>query len=124
MPGPHRRFLERVAEIANIRGCVTAHPDDSALQAAYNQCLEALVAFRNKHVQIVSRYIVVQSRIAQSEQEIAMNGANTSLSTKDGSVQPALVAKAVLGTGGTSPVVFLKQVRDETKECLFIVKSA
>ena len=99
MPGPHRLFLEHVSKIANIREYVTSYPEGAALDAAYDHCLGRLVAFRNKHVQIVSRYIVVPSRVSQR---------NTA------SNNPAK------GTGGTAPVDFLKQIRDETRESLFL----
>lgn len=118
MPGPHRLFLQHISEIANIRGYVVSHPEESSLQAAYNQCLEGLVAFRDKHVQLVSRYIVIQSRAAQRSQKSMV--ASTSLGAAQQYKEPTqnVIKQAALGTGGTSPVVFLKQVRDETRESL------
>lgn len=113
MPGPHRRFLETVAEEANIRTYITAHPDNADLQAAYNNCLERLVAFRNKHVQIVSRYVVIPSRVAQCKHKDAEAIIDVSKSS-----EAVKVETAALGTGGTSPVVFLKQVRNETRESI------
>ena len=113
MPGPHRRFLEEVSKIANIREFLVSHPQNLALKQAYNTCLEQLVLYRKKHLQIVSRYIVVPSRAytqpAQNQTEPGTAGrvpaANDELSTRP-----------TLGTGGTAPVEFLKQVKDETKE--------
>lgn len=102
MPGPHRLFLEHVSKIANIRDYVNSHPQDVALNAAFNKCLEGLVAFRNKHLQMVSRYIVVPSRVSRS---------------RGNDTQDALKT-AAKGTGGTAPVAFLKQVRDETRDGL------
>jgi indoleamine 2,3-dioxygenase len=102
MPGSHRRFLAHVAKIANIREYVTSHPQESGLHAAFNMCLESLVAFRNKHVQMVSRYIVVPSRAPSK----AFRNNNGSVVTNG----------AATGTGGTTPIEFLKQVRDETRE--------
>ncbi|KAL8833888.1 MAG: hypothetical protein Q9170_004035 [Blastenia crenularia] len=107
MPGPHRRFLQRVAKEANIRAYVKSHPTNMDLQAAYNRCLDCLVAFRNKHVQIISRYIVVPSRKAQQSTLVMNNHQGDNKVSKEAKT-------AVTGTGGTSPVVFLKQVRDET----------
>lgn len=101
MPGSHQRFLAHVAKIANIREYVTSHPQESGLHAAFNMCLESLVAFRNKHVQMVSRYIVVPSRAPSK----AFRNNNESV----------IINGAVKGTGGTAPVEFLKQVRDETR---------
>ncbi len=114
MPGPHRRFLDDVAKIANIRQYVTAHPQDIALQGAYNACLEALVVYRSKHLQIVSRYIVLPSRTATQpapSPQVESGTAGYALSLGDGSAK-----KIALGTGGTAPIEFLKQVRNETQE--------
>ncbi|CAG8433386.1 8110_t:CDS:2 [Ambispora gerdemannii] len=72
IPGPHRRFLEDLAKIANIRQYIltrTKFPlddkvqglDDDDLVKAYNDCLNEMKNFRNKHLQIVSTYIVIQS---------------------------------------------------------------
>ena len=62
MPGPHRHFLAHVAKIVDIREYVTSHLQEIGLYAAFNKSLEYLVAFRNKHVQVVFLYIVVPSR--------------------------------------------------------------
>ena len=113
MPGGHRRFLEDISKIANIRQYVTSHPQNVALQEAYNACLQKLVAYRNKHVQIVSRYIVVPSRAGtQGASPETETGTAGRLPAVDG----APTIKAALGTGGTAPVEFLKQVRNETQE--------
>lgn len=115
MPGGHRRFLEDVSKVANIRQYVTSHPLNVALQEAYNACLEKLVAYRNKHVQIVSRYIVVPSRAGtQSASHQTEPGTAGRIPAVDG----APAKKAALGTGGTAPVESLKQVRNETKESI------
>ena len=102
MPGPHRHFLAHVAKIADIREHVTSHPQEIGLYAAFNKCLECLVAFRNKHVQMVSRYIVVPSR--------------ASLKASGNNNKTAVSNSAAKSTGGTAPVEFLKQIRDETLE--------
>ena len=113
MPGPHRRFLEEVSKIANIREFVVSHPKNLTLKQAYNACLEQLVLYRKKHLQIVSRYIVVPSRAstqpARSETEPGTAG-RVPAANDEPSTRPTL------GTGGTAPVEFLKQVKDETKE--------
>ena len=116
MPGPHKKFLQRVSETANIRQYVTAHLHDTALKSAYNQCLEGLISFRNKHVQIVSRYLVVPLRTSSVEKK-ETDGQVSSI--RDDILPEALISKDIpLGTGGTSPVEFLKQVRNETREGL------
>jgi len=65
MPGPHRRFLEHVERIANIRPYVFERRDNRALSTAFDACLAMLRAFRDKHIQMVSRYIIVPAREAR-----------------------------------------------------------
>ncbi|KAF1805923.1 Indoleamine 2,3-dioxygenase [Mucor lusitanicus] len=72
MPRPHREFLEDLEEAANIRpyilqleendknGNITA--EELEIVKAYNECLHQLKLFRDKHVQIVTLYIVNQAR--------------------------------------------------------------
>jgi indoleamine 2,3-dioxygenase len=66
MPGPHRRFLEHIGRVANIRQYVFEHRDNRALSTAFDACLAMLRAFRDKHIQMVSRYIIVKSRESRS----------------------------------------------------------
>ena len=116
MPGGHRRFLEEVTKTANIRHYVTSHPEHLALQKAYNSCLDKLVLYRNKHLQIISRYILLPSRAASQGKALPQSEPGTAgriPSTDGGSSE-----QKALGTGGTAPMEFLKQVRDETRESI------
>ena len=120
MPGPHRRFLEHVSHVANIRDYVEGHRSDRALCIAYDACLSMLRAFRDKHIQMVSRYIIIKSRESRSHTRSlsprsapqVMNIASAASKTKD---QPP-GGKKLKGTGGTALIPFLKQARDETGE--------
>jgi indoleamine 2,3-dioxygenase len=114
MPGPHRRFLEHVGMVANIRDFVSAHPHDQALCAAYDGCLASLTAFRQKHLNIVTRYVVLRSRerptwVRSDAVQKRKNIAASSTNNKEGKDK-------LKGTGGTALVSFLKQARDETSE--------
>ena len=122
MPGPHRRFLQRVAQEANIRAYVRAHPNNENLQAAYNNCLDRLIKVRGKHLQIISRYIVVPSRCAKQKSLPTVNPVVGRLGTEGNKRMESQATTAVTGTGGTSPMVFLKQVRDETQRTLIHVE--
>ena len=75
------------------------------LQAAFTAATEALTVFRNKHIQIVTRYIILPARSGRKDgpQNLA-----SSSSKKNG--------EELTGTGGTTLVPFLKQSRDETSE--------
>ncbi|KAJ5930068.1 hypothetical protein N7466_005561 [Penicillium verhagenii] len=113
MPGPHRRFLEHVDSIANIRSFVEARRADPALRLAYDTCLGMLRAMRDKHIQIVSRYVIVQAHSARRKTQEAQPSQPTpqNLAT----AAPA-DNKKLRGTGGTALIPFLKQARDETGE--------
>ncbi|KAE8152474.1 Indoleamine 2,3-dioxygenase subfamily [Aspergillus avenaceus] len=117
MPGPHRRFLEHVNAVSNIREYVEARRSDKALCIAYDACLSMLRSLRDKHIQMVSRYIIIPSRDNKSRttrstsprrHAPAMNLANTRSSGGNN--------KKLRGTGGTALIPFLKQARDETGE--------
>lgn len=133
MPGPHRRFLEHVASVANLRDYVLEHSSDSALCAAYDSCLAMLRAMRDKHIQMVSRYIIIKAREARIHQgrsaspraapgasgkARAVNLAHPVAGNGSAVVKPASgsSSKSLRGTGGTALIPFLKQARDETGE--------
>ena len=106
MPGSHRQFLEHVDTVANIREFVASRRN-AALSCAYDGCLAMLRALRDKHIQMVSRYIIVKSKEARSTSPPkSSHRAKTSTPQK-----PPL-----RGTGGTALIPFLKQARDETNE--------
>ncbi|KAI9783758.1 MAG: hypothetical protein M1835_003743 [Candelina submexicana] len=123
MPGPHRRFLEHVSRIANIREYVESHRSDRALVIAYDACLAMLRALRDKHIQMVSRYIIVKSRESRSHSRSLspraapqpMNIASASSKKRSGEDSRSERRK-LKGTGGTALIPFLKQARDETGE--------
>ncbi|ODQ64675.1 Indoleamine 2,3-dioxygenase [Nadsonia fulvescens var. elongata DSM 6958] len=108
MPGPHRRFLEHLTSVADIRDYVVTNqsqetPNASALVLAYDACVAMMRVFRDKHIQIVTRYIILQAK---------KNARTTHSATKrDGLAQSS---NAETGTGGTALIPFLKQARDET----------
>lgn len=96
MPGPHRRFLEDLSKVSDLRDFIIEYPEGDVgadLRLAYDKCVVGLVRFRDIHMQIACRYILLPSRKATSM--------NPSMET---------------GTGGTQLVPFLKHVRRETME--------
>lgn len=116
MPGPHRRFLVHTTRMGSIREFVTRLTADrdeplgeeqQRLRAAYVGATEALTEFRNKHIRIVTRYIVLPSRQPWDGGSRKQNLASSSSRTGKES-------QHLTGTGGTSLMPFLKQVRDET----------
>ena len=121
MPGRHARFLERVGEVANIRHYVQQHRNDRELSVAFDACLAMVSALRDKHIQIVSRYVVIQSqqakKIQKPEPEKTKQATRVNLAHRPKSSKPEEDAKQALkGTGGSSLIPFLRQARDETGE--------
>lgn len=117
MPGPHRRFLEDVTLVANIREFVESHTNNRELCLAYDACLAMLRAFRDKHINIVSRYIIIKSRESRSlsrsrSPEVLRRKQNIATSSREDKTGK----KNLKGTGGTALMPFLKQARDETGE--------
>lgn len=122
MPGPHRRFLYDVEAVANIREYVESRRSNRALCVAYDACLAMLRTLRDKHIQIVSRYIIVKSRESRSHTRSispraapqAINLATAKYQSHGKDARPG--SKKLRGTGGTALIPFLKQARDETGE--------
>lgn len=105
MPLSHRYFLKAVEKVANIRTFIHNNQEHTLLCAAYDDCLTALAHFRQKHIEMVARYVVVMA----SKSAVMGKGASGDLGGKVAS--PISVAGA-MGTGGTKPIEFLKSVRD------------
>lgn len=128
MPGAHRRFLEHVSNVANIREYVERRQSNRALCVAFDACLAMLRAFRDKHIQMVSRYIIVKSRESRSHaRSISPHAAPpvphadraaaaSRKATRTGGLSSRDASKKPRGTGGTALIPFLKQARDETGE--------
>ena len=112
----HRRFLAHVESVSNIRDYVATNRHNRALVIAFDAALAMLRALRDKHIQMVSRYIIIKSRETRSN--------SRSLSPKQSTAQRVNIAntikrgdsKKLRGTGGTALISFLKQARDETGE--------
>lgn len=112
MPIKHRQFLEHLMQVADVRKYVLANAErEPALVISYDACLAMLRNFRDKHIQIVSRYIIIQSREAQKQK-----AAGSNLTKREGlaSAGDDNKKKVERGTGGTALIPFLKQARDET----------
>jgi indoleamine 2,3-dioxygenase len=124
MPGPHARFLAEVGKVANLRAFVEEHSYDSALTVAFDASLAMLSALRDKHIQIVSRYIIIQSAAAKKRAEADGSGKDKKgsgekkidLAHRPKSAEKDGSKKSLKGTGGSTLIPFLRQARDETGE--------
>ena len=127
MPGAHRRFLQDVGKVANLRTFVEARRHERGLCIAYDACLAMLRVFRDKHIQMVTRYIIIKAREnrghgrsnsnASAPKPINLASASSKkLDPTDGKEAGVPAARNLRGTGGTALIPFLKQARDETGE--------
>ncbi|KAF3005628.1 hypothetical protein E8E13_002866 [Curvularia kusanoi] len=113
MPGPHKRFLDDVESIANIRSYVDSHQDEVELVGAYNEAVAALSGFRDKHIALVTRFIIIPARQGRPT-HFADRKDIASMSTKMAAEKPQ--TQELVGTGGTKLIPFLRTSRDETNE--------
>lgn len=152
MPGPHRRFLEYVRSLPSIRHfalqpmeTATNEGDDEdhelmaergLLRSTFMRATRVLTGLRNKHLQIVARYIILPSRRQQQQVRTGMgeqpgqkNIGLAGVAWRQPPQNPVAMPKEggdagerkrrmsetqLTGTGGTALMPFLKQVRDET----------
>lgn len=114
MPAPHRHFLETLSNLSNVRANVTSVQDEPELKEAYNAAVMTLSSFRDAHIQIVTRYIVIPARSGLPAEHA---GDKVNLATASSQVDGLQDSKpsGLYGTGGTSLIPFLKQTRDTTK---------
>ena len=87
---------------------------DSLLKEAYNAAVLTLSSFRDTHIQIVTRYIIMEARKSAPAENA---GGRVNLATASSRVKGVEEAtpSGLHGTGGTSLIPFLKQTRDTTK---------
>lgn len=112
MPGKHADFLEHLSKVNIIRDYVMKKASENEdLVLAYDASVAMLKIFRDKHIRIVTRYIVIQ---AQKERAIGSE-TNNKKTLRAGLAKADTKKDNVLrGTGGTALLPFLKQCRDET----------
>lgn len=111
MPGKHADFLEHLSKVNIIRDYVMKQASENKeLVLAYDASVAMLKIFRDKHIRIVTRYIVIQ---AQKEKSMGSEGVQKS-TLRAGLAKSANKDKVLRGTGGTALLPFLKQCRDET----------
>ena len=91
MPSKHRQFLQYLSDQPSLHHYVMDSHNEELIMW-FNATIEALVQFRSYHILTVTRFIVNQSEHTSN---------NKPLETK--------------GTGATSFMKFLKEVRDNTK---------
>ena len=110
MPLQHRSFLLHLAgHPTPLRQLVLAQAQTNPkLAAAYDGALDALRRFREKHMRIVSMFIVQQARRQPSER----------IQQLVGQVDLPATTGELRGTGGSPLFKFLKRCRDNTTRAM------
>lgn len=106
MPGQHRAFLQHLARHPTPLRQLVVERGQTKLSTAYDGALEALKRFREKHMRIVSMFIVQQARRPPSERIQRLVG------------EFQLPPGELRGTGGSPLFTFLKRCRDNTKKAM------
>ncbi|XP_071388808.1 indoleamine 2,3-dioxygenase 2-like [Centroberyx affinis] len=102
MPPAHRQLIETLSVCPSLREFILSC-SSPALCQAYNSCVLALKDLRSYHLCAVAKYIVVPGSRARTT-GCPLRGVGSALDAT--------------GTGGSSPMVFLKSVRDTTQKAL------
>lgn len=111
MPGKHRAFLQHLESVSNIRAYAET-TSDSEVTDAYNMAVEELKKFRDIHISIVTRYIIIPAkRHSPSPSPTPNAGLNLAVASAN-----TISTQELHGTGGTHLLPFLKQSRDETRD--------
>ncbi|KAE8380300.1 Indoleamine 2,3-dioxygenase [Aspergillus bertholletiae] len=114
MPGPHRRFLEMLTTASNVRAYALSHMANSPVRDAFNTAVMSLGVFRDSHIQMVTRYIIMVAKAKPpTDGPMQVNLATSTTTQMQG--RSERLTRGIHGTGGTDLIPFLKQTRDTTK---------
>ncbi|TLD37080.1 putative indoleamine 2-3-dioxygenase family protein [Venturia nashicola] len=128
MPSGHAAFLAHLMTQPSLRDFVIKQPVDNPVTTAYNAAVTQFGLFREIHIQIVTRYIILPSKNPRTKlsTEASVNLATaslvkTSVSVEDmGTKDGGGITLELHGTGGTALIPFLKQTRDETNDAAMV----
>lgn len=94
MPGGHRRFLEDITAQPSLQTLMETHHAPSEAWSRLMDCREKLRIWRSRHMAVVTRYIVLPAQaVARVDGREGVN---------------------ISGTAGSSPLSFLKQMKEDT----------
>ncbi|KAM4576831.1 indoleamine 2,3-dioxygenase 1 [Odontesthes bonariensis] len=110
MPPAHKQLIQDISSQPSLRRFVHQQASEH-LNQAYHFCVSKLLALRSYHINVVSRFITVPAARARQLREQSQN--------LDGeTISRAPTALEERGTGGSGIMIFLKTVRDQTKDTL------
>ncbi|KAK3301738.1 Indoleamine 2,3-dioxygenase [Chaetomium strumarium] len=120
-PGGMRAGVSRLLgleEVGEGEGGGGLRQQQLAVREAFQTATKALAEFRNKHLQLVTRYIIIPSRQPNGCTGLNLATVSSKLRSEPGvEGRQGSTPKArgeLTGTGGTELLPFLKQSRDET----------
>ncbi|XP_031570562.1 indoleamine 2,3-dioxygenase 2-like isoform X2 [Actinia tenebrosa] len=94
MPPKHRAFIEAIESGPSLKDFVLKKKN-SLLTEKYNSCIDAMKKYRSLHLNVVTKYIIIQAN--KNPKNVNIKLSNT-------------------GTGGSDLLPFLKKIRNETEE--------
>uniref|UniRef100_A0A665X3U5 Indoleamine 2,3-dioxygenase 2-like n=1 Tax=Echeneis naucrates TaxID=173247 RepID=A0A665X3U5_ECHNA len=115
MPPAHKKLIQDISLQPSLRSFVQQQANEQ-LNQAFHLCVTKLLALRNYHINVVSRFITVPAARARQIR-------NQSQDLQCETISRAPIALEERGTGGSGIMIFLKTVRDKTKDAFLLEKS-
>lgn len=114
MPPAHRKLIKDISVQPSLKGFVQQQASEHLTQAFHN-CVAKLLDLRNYHISVVSRFITVPAARARLIRNQAFEVEEL--------IRKAPAGLEERGTGGSSIMMFLKKVRNETKDAFLSEES-
>lgn len=114
MPPAHRKLIKDISLQLSLKGFVQQQASEHLNQAFHN-CVAKLLDLRNYHISVVSRFITIPAARARQIRNHAFKVEELI------SKAPAVLEER--GTGGSSIMMFLKNVRNDTKDAFLSEES-
>ena len=109
MPGSHREYAEELAKKISIKRFIELSFDNNmqsnieqinySLKYIYEQCVKNITNLREAHIRIVHKYVILMIE-DRNKADLLTNAHGTK------------------GSGGTNPIVFCKQIIDDSKRAI------
>ena len=108
MPPKHKQLIQDISSQPSLKNFVQQQASER-LNQAFQHCVTKLLHLRSYHINIVSRFITVPAARARQLRDRSQDSEGEMISR-------APTALEERGTGGSGIMIFLKTVRDQTKE--------
>lgn len=108
MPPAHKQLIQDISLQPSLKSFVQQQASER-LNQAFQHCVSKLLALRNYHISVVSRFITVPAARARQLRSQSRDSEGETISRA-----PTVLEER--GTGGSGIMTFLKAVRDQTKD--------